>query len=757
MKAGSIFPILAALTLFSGGTALGGALAVGQNQEDENGIVPVVWWKFDCDAVNYGSASPETNRCSETWVLTQGGCAITSHTDYGNGVKSAAPFEWTLCVVAKVNSTDNGAIFTLGNANSDGSKTRGIALASGGADKVTVSPFWTNAAHADLVTADVANAESAYHFYAVTMDKDKYVKLYVDGVLVNDGGTLLAPEITSDLAEGHWQFGSVYGGVRQTGLTENKSNSFDDVRFYGQTLTAEQISRIAASFPVWTGELTLEEGGKLTLEKDTHYLNIKVNANTTIDLNGHDLTIGSMTRVPSSGDNIVMITNSVDAMLSTMTAGVFGGDAQCNYLGRLGGNLKYITTGKDNVQFWGVDNYHTGGTVFSNVSLRVRSPKQFGSGDVTLTEGARVEFATTNPTSYDYGTWSQDIYVYGKGNKLNFDPQAGDSIKVTLTGKILGDGELCIGNGHHPSIYLNGDTSDFTGTLYVEYAHDGSQDWKGVYMERANNFTDGTASLVNATVVMTNKEESARNFLYIAAKENTAGTVFRIGHLVTGTEDALAYTNSELRTYKDGLTLEVGALGKDGTFAANIRQYETKTSGTKTSLVKVGDGTWTLTGTNHVYGGTTTVKGGRLNIDSAEFTAGTAIIVTNAVLGGTGTIKVPITVKEHGALAGSFTATQGATFEAGSCVEIAAEAENTPTFETDVDVANVTVKLTGELDTAQEYTILTAGSGSSGRAKVVVDKPSARGAWRTKLVAGDGGVKVLTAYFVKPGLAVIIR
>ena len=69
----------------------------------------------------------------------------------------------------------------------------------------------------------------------------------------------------------------------------------------------------------------------------------------------------------------------------------------------------------------------------------------------------------------------------------------------------------------------------------------------------------------------------------------------------------------------------------------------------------------------------------------------------------------------------------------------------------------LTVKLTGELDTAQEYTILTAGSGSSGRAKVVVDKPSASGAWRTKLVAGDGGVKVLTAYFVKPGLTVIIR
>ena len=392
------------------------------------------------------------------------------------------------------------------------------------------------------------------------------------------------------------------------------------------------------------------------------------------------------------------------------------------------------------------------------MSLRVRSPKQFGSGNVTLTEGARVELATTNPNPYDYGTWSQDIYVYGKGNKLNFDPNASDSVKVTLTGKILGDGELCIGNGHHPSIYLNGDTSDFTGTLYVEYAHNGSQDWKGVYMERANNFTDGTASLVNATVVMTNKEESARNFLYIAAKENTAGTVFRIGHLVTGTEDALAYTNSELRTYKDGLTLEVGALGKDGTFAANIRQYETKTSGTKTSLVKVGDGTWTLTGTNHVYGGTTTVQGGRLNIDSAEFTAGTAIIVTNAVLGGTGTIKVPITVKEHGALAGSFTATQGVTFEDGAVIYGDAAA----TITGDVDLAGTVVEVDDVDAVTDGQVFLTVNGTATGKPSVsaalaAVEKYDGKnGKWGVKATTTNG-VTTFSLVWKPTGLMIIIH
>lgn len=67
------------------------------------------------------------------------------------------------------------------------------------------------------------------------------------------------------------------------------------------------------------------------------------------------------------------------------------------------------------------------------------------------------------------------------------------------------------------------------------------------------------------------------------------------------------------------------------------------------------------------------------------------------------------------------------------------------------------MKLSGALDTTQEYTILTAGSGSTGKPTVVVDTPPARGTWKTKWVAGDGGTKVLKCYFSKPGFMLILR
>ena len=253
---------------------------------------------------------------------------------------------------------------------------------------------------------------------------------------------------------------------------------------------------------------------------------------------------------------------------------------------------------------------------------------------------------------------------------------------------------------------------------------------------------------------MKNKETDARNRINIAGNTSTLVT-FPIGALTTEGTDADTYTNTVIYTYKDGVNLEVGARGEGGTFAGNVIQKEN--SNYQTSLVKVGAGTWTLTGTNHVYGGTTTVKGGRLNIDSAEFAAGTEVIATNAVLGGTGTIKVPITIKKGGTLAGSLTATAGVTFGAGSLVEVAADAASMPTISGDVNVANLTVRLTGTLDQTQEYTILTAGSGSSGKATVVVDTPPTKGRWRTKWVAGDGGTKTLVAYFAKPGFVLVIQ
>ena len=504
-------------------------------------------------------------------------------------------------------------------------------------------------------------------------------------------------------------------------------------------------------------DVTAQDGLTLDADADWSAAIVSIEDGAIIDLHGHNLTIGS--GIDTLGGTAVF-TNSVDETLSTLT--IANPDNGNLYFG---GNLRYVATGTaTNFRQYNnganLQNTHTGGTVLSNLTSQINfyCPANFGTGNLILAGNASAFMPSNEAQDF---TSSGGVEVYGTGNFMSVEGKGGvnnwDSATIKFNGELSGDGELTVSNGWQPQIHFDGPSTNFTGKLIVAYDYNHDYDyswWRGVFFERAFTVTDGSASLEKAAILMTNRVDDARNRLYIAGSTSSLVT-FPIGALTTEGSDADAYTNTVLYTYKDGVNLEVGARGEDGTFAGNVIQREN--SNYQTSLVKVGAGTWTLTGTNHVYGGTTTVKGGRLNIDSAEFTAGTAIIVTNAVLGGTGTIKVPITVKEDGVLAGSFTATSTVTFEAGAFVEVAADAAATPTISGNINVADLTVKLTGELDTTQEYTILTAGSGSSGRATVDVDTPPTKGVWRTKWVAGDGGTKTLVAYFAKPGFVLVIQ
>ena len=506
-----------------------------------------------------------------------------------------------------------------------------------------------------------------------------------------------------------------------------------------------------------TKNITAADGLTLDADADWTYAIVTIENGAIIDLNGHNLTIGSGIDTLAG---TAVFTNSVDETLSTLT--IANPDNGNLYFG---GNLRYVATGAaTNFRMYNsgnnLQNTHTGGTVLSNLTAQINfyCPANFGTGNLVFAGNASAFMPSNERQDF---TSSSGVEVYGTGNFMSAEGKGGanswDSATIKFNGELSGDGELTVSNGWQPQIHFDGASTNFTGKLIVTYDYNHDYDyswWRGVFFERAFTVTDGSASLENAAVLMTNRVDDARNRLYIAGNTSSLVT-FPIGALTTDGSDAAAYTNTVLYTYKDGVNLEVGARGEDGTFAGNVIQNENKYY--QTSLVKVGAGTWTLTGTNHVYGGTTTVKGGRLNIDSSEFTAGTAIIVTNAVLGGTGTIKVPITVKEDGVLAGSFTATSTVTFEAGAFVEVAADATATPTFSGAIDASTLTVKLTGELDTTQEYTILTAGSGSSGKATVVVDTTPTKGRWRTKWVAGDGGTKILKCHFAKPGFVLIIQ
>ena len=152
------------------------------------------------------------------------------------------------------------------------------------------------------------------------------------------------------------------------------------------------------------------------------------------------------------------------------------------------------------------------------------------------------------------------------------------------------------------------------------------------------------------------------------------------------------------------------------------------------------------------------MKGGRLNIDSAEFTAGTAIIVTNAVLGGTGTIKVPITVKEHGALAGSFTATQGVTFEDGAVIYGDAAA----TITGDVDLAGTVVEV-DDVDAVTDGKVFLTVTGTatgkpslSAALSAVTQHNGKNGKWGVKSTTANG-VTTYSLVWMPTGLVVIIH
>ena len=574
--------------------------------------------------------------------------------------------------------------------------------------------------------------------------------VYAEGDKVEFGGnSAYMVTISSDVTPSQLTLAPEEGG-NVTFAGDGAINLAAFVKGGAGTVTLGNGKNPFTSIDVTAGTLALGADQPVSIDNASLY----VEGDAVLDLNGHSLVVGYAGQRNQSG-NSAIVTNSQDAVLGSLTVGTGNAWPDFNARATLGGYMNYIVTGYRQKHFRDSKSTLPTNTISGMVAMkdqsgdcRIYGAIDTGSADIGFLGNAKLYIPSSNLSGLD---GFQGIHVEGENNRFKLEGYSGGTT-IKFNGPLTGDGSLILENGFKPSIRLDGDTSDFEGTLYLKYSYDGSDTWRGIFFERANNLStsDGTASLEKATVVMTNETSNACNKLWIAGGlYHGSIDTFPIGDLSTATSDFNTYTNSALYTYKDGVVLEVGALDKSSTFAASIREQER--SSYHTSLVKVGAGTWTLTGTNHYYLGTTTVKGGRLNIDSAEFTAGTDIIVTNAVLGGTGTIKVPITVKKDGTLAGSFAATAGVTFEAGSIVEVAAGAANVPNISSAIDASALTVKLTGELNTANKYTILTAGSGSSGTASVEVDTPPSAGVWSTKW---EGST--LKAYYVKPGFVITI-
>ena len=546
--------------------------------------------------------------------------------------------------------------------------------------------------------------------------------VYAEGDKVEFGGdTAYTVTISSDVTPSQLTLAPKEGG-NVTFAGDGAINLAAFVKGGAGTVTLGNGKNPFTTLTVNAGTLAL--GADQPLATETATLHLAVGAR--LDLNGHNMFIGTSTRPDGAGDSYAVVTNSVDGTLATFTAGCGNTDAKANYYYCYGGNLRYVTTGNNSQQFWGTDNYHTGGTVFSNVSHRVRSPYQAGTGRIIVAEGGKWDWASSNPAPYNHGGTANDYKVVtndfeavGSGNSISFGAYSGNGEYIVSSG-LYGDSDsvLTISAGWQHSVKLTGDVSSFAGTLTNAISNTTAD--KGLYFQN-----QAAAGLQNANVVQPTPSGSNTNKIFVAGEKS-------FGALLTDTAtpvDAYVYARDVASTLKVG-----GKAG--GTYSGSFRDY----SSAALSVEKIGaDTTWTLTGTNHNFSGTFAVTAGKVVFNNSEAVAlGSGITVgANGTIGGSGTITSPIA------------------FTSGARVEVAAGGSSL-TFASVVDVSALTVKLTGELDTDSEYTILTAGSGSYGKATLEVDARPAKGVWRTKWVT-SGGTKILKGYYVKSGLVIIFR
>ena len=141
--------------------------------------------------------------------------------------------------------------------------------------------------------------------------------------------------------------------------------------------------------------------------------------------------------------------------------------------------------------------------------------------------------------------------------------------------------------------------------------------------------------------------------------------------------------------------------------------FENANTTTANGLIKAGDGTMELNGTNS-YTGPTAVNAGKLLIHGTQTAAtGTLTVAANATLGGNGSVGGAVIVQANGTLApgtsiGTFTV-PSATINGKLAMELDGASADRINVSGNLDITNATLTLTGT-PTAQDLVIASFGS-----------------------------------------------
>jgi fibronectin-binding autotransporter adhesin len=371
--------------------------------------------------------------------------------------------------------------------------------------------------------------------------------------------------------------------------------------------------------------------------------------------------IGASTSDPSNlviNNSAVYVTGEISETDRGITIGEAWGtintrdpDADIVINGQITGSGKLNKTGTGRLTLSG-NNTYTGGTYLKegriylgNDSANIRG---LGTGLVTIENGTLEMFDYTNSIAYDC-YWDM-IIPEGANASLKLGS------RCALTGSLTGSGTL---NIYTPYIRaeLLGDWSGFNGNVNVTTDNDG-----GTFIP-GNNKGYGGASV-----------NLAKNVTMIY--RHTESDTIDIGDLSGVTESVLGAGGEGTAT----ITWRIGSGNSNSTFNGQINEVQFKNSGAKTSIIKTGTGTWTLTNANTYSGGTLVEKGMLLvkNTSGSGTGTGQVDVGNAATLSGNGSIAGPVTIQSGGAVSvntsdiGIFTVNNDLILQPGSycCIDL---------------------------------------------------------------------------------------
>lgn len=396
-----------------------------------------------------------------------------------------------------------------------------------------------------------------------------------------------------------------------------------------------------------------------------------------------------------SASSVTVSGNSAYTFAAAST-GSFAGPGKLNYIG-------------DNSLAIANANTYTGGTLISNATayLLLQNYAGLGSGPVTLAKaGGTMQVTVSGSASVGIqGTVDvqDDFNIQFDGSGAfagvflgNLSGTVGKTLTLSqpsaTTNRYRVYGESTVMNAN---IVVNGNATTYAvdGTLFAPYQANGSQTYNGVIsgnggliqrgngttiLNGQNTFTGGTIPTGGSIAVGVNSIPTSGAVIsspigagaLLLSPEIPAltgsGTVLAFGGartianpiqypsatnnltLILGGTNALTFTGPMTLNGNDATgtqtnrTIQVSNTNTVSTLAGII-------SGTGFGLIKTGDGILDLTAAN-TYTGPTAISNGTLRVNGSLNAASAVTVVTNATLGGAGTVSGPVTVLVGGNL-----------------------------------------------------------------------------------------------------------